>query len=148
MGGLSGDNKGGFSDIARSIRDAVMGTGSVAFGSGNPEARRDQRARNNSSGGPAAATPGSDSGMGSDNADRLPSGAGPGGTRVKNTFAGANPLTTSGFPVGHPKYKAPAGAPTTVAKKPTPAPKKKTLLTEGGLSRPTLAGVPTSLLGS
>lgn len=49
----------------------------------------------------------SDKGQSSDNPDRLPSGAAPGGTRVKYTFAGANPLTTSGFPVGHPNYKPP-----------------------------------------
>jgi hypothetical protein len=53
----------------------------------------------------------SDKGQGSDNPDRLPSGAGPGGTRVKYTFAGANPLYTSGFPVGHPNYKPPPGSP-------------------------------------
>tara|TARA_R110000822_G_scaffold111908_2_gene242765 strand:- start:4983 stop:5345 length:363 start_codon:yes stop_codon:yes gene_type:complete len=108
--------------------------GSIAdYASNNPQ--------NNATGTPAAAVPGSDRGMGSDNATRLPTGAGPGGTRVKNTFAGANPLTTSGFPVGHPSRPADAdvvaaaitggnsNAPTTVGKK-----KKPPVLGGGGLA--------------
>ena len=127
MGGLSGDNKGGFSDIARSIADAFSGT-TVAVGPGNPD-QRNANARDNSSGGPAAASPGSDKGT----------GGGPGGPGTKRGPAPTPAATPAPAPAA-----LPAAAP-----KPGPAPiKKKTLLAGGGLARPTLAGVPTSLLGS
>ena len=100
--------------------------------------------QNNATGTAAASAPNSDNGQGG-NSDRIPAGP-----RPEYTFAGANPLTTSGFPVGHPKYKAPPSAPTSSAPKAVPAPvKKKSILTGyGGLARPTLGGVSKTILGS
>lgn len=123
-------NIGFFDSIGKAIVDAASNTGFAA--------------QNNATGTPAAATPNSDKGTGG-NSDRIPAGP-----RPEYTFAGANPLTTSGFPVGHPKYKAPPSAPTSSAPKAVPAPvKKKSILTGyGGLARPTLGGVSKTILGS
>jgi hypothetical protein len=127
MGGLSGDSKGGFSDIARSIADAFAGT-TAAVGPGNPD-QRNTNARDNSSGGPAAAGPGSDKGTG-------------GGTGGPGTKRGPAP-TPAATPAPAPEV-LPAAAP-----RPGPAPiKKKSLLTGGGLARPTLGGVAKTILGS
>tara|TARA_R100001377_G_scaffold63578_1_gene39190 strand:- start:1163 stop:1633 length:471 start_codon:yes stop_codon:yes gene_type:complete len=84
IGNKKGKSGGAFASIVNAINDIAANFG-------------------NSSNINPSSPPSSDMGKGSGNSDRIPAGP-----RPEYTFAGANPLTTSGFfPVGHPNYKPP-----------------------------------------
>lgn len=123
-GTVGGDfSRGNFGDALGSIGSAIadaFSSNRAPVGPGNPD-QRNNDARNNSSGTPAA----------SPDANR--------GAPVRRATPAPATVPVKGAPP----------TPTAVVPKPGPAPvKKRSLLTEGGLARPTLGGVSKTLLGS